>query len=410
MAGRFDLLRSNKAKDEQSAGGEDPRSTGAEIAPAAEEAPPPVAAQDLTEKAVDLAAAETEWKAEADERLAEAKATWQREADERLSSLEAEWQAEKEGRLAATKVERQAEADDRLAAAETEWKAEADRRFAFVAAAEAEWQAEADERLAEAKAARQREADERLAESKAAWQLKADERFASARTKWEQDAFERLSSLGAEWKAEADNRLAAARTEWQAEADKDLSAARTGWSQQAAQLHGAADMDQGSNTEAGAASGIGEEFAELFAQHHGVEDQGPEAAKVPQDPSPTDEKTAGVKRVFGRPWMWATAAAIVLGLVFAPSLTPVLDTVKSKLVPKEPPVAATEVLYVDTDIANIREKASTNSRIVSRVEYASKVTEVQRKGQWVKVITDGGKKPVGWIHASLLTTGKSQRR
>ncbi|MCH7544685.1 MAG: SH3 domain-containing protein [Proteobacteria bacterium] len=148
----------------------------------------------------------------------------------------------------------------------------------------------------------------------------------------------------------------------------------------------------------------------MFAQQPGLEDQVPEAANVTHDPDRTDEKTAGVKRMFGRPWMWATAAAIGVGLVFASSLTPILDTVKSKLVPKEPPVAATEVLYVETDIANIREKASTNSRIVSRVAYASKVTGVQRRGPWVKVITDGGKEPVGWIHASLLTPRKSQRR
>ncbi len=141
-----------------------------------------------------------------------------------------------------------------------------------------------------------------------------------------------------------------------------------------------------------------------------MEDQGPETANVQQDPNRTDEKTVDKKRMLGRPWMWATAASIVLGLVFASSLTPVLDTVKSKLEPKEPPVADTEILYVGTDVAIIREKASTNSRIISRVAYASKVTGVQRNGQWVKVITDGGKKPVGWIHASLLTPRKTRRR
>ncbi|MCH9051059.1 MAG: SH3 domain-containing protein, partial [Proteobacteria bacterium] len=308
---------------------------------------------------------------------AEAKATWRLKADERLSSLEAERQAETEGRLAATKAERQAEAEARLTAAEAEWRAAAEKR---------------------------------LAEATAAWQLKADERFASARTKWEQDAFERLSSLGAEWKAEADDRLALARAEWQAEADKDLAAARSGWPQQAARRHGAADRVEGGNAEGGAASGIAEEFAELFAQHQGVEDRRPEAANVEPDPKRTDEKTADVKRAFGHPWRWAAAASIALGLFFAPSLTPVLDTMKSILGPKEPPVAETVILYVETDIANIREKASTNSRIVSRVTFASKLTAIKRKGDWVRVITDGGKEPVGWIHASLLTPRRSQRR
>ncbi len=415
MAGRFGLLRPNKAKDEQTAANKRLRRLIAkdeDCEPEEEEhSAADVAAGNRAERQAEtegrlaatkakreaeaddrLTAAEAEWQAEADrrlaeataagqqeadERLAETKAAWQREAEERLSSLDAERQTETEGRLAATKAEREAEADGRLAAAEAEWQAEADRR---------------------------------LAEAKAAWQLKADERFASARTKWEQDAFERLSSLGAEWKAEADNRLAAARAEWQAEADKDLAAARTGWSQQAARRHGAADRVQGGDAEVGAASGIGEEFAELFAHQEDVEDQGPEAANVQQDPDRTDEKTAGVKRLFGRPWMWATAASIVLGLVFASSLTPVLDTVKSTFEPKAPPVAENEILYVGTDVANIREKASTNSRIISRVAFASKLTAVKRKGNWVKVITDGGKEPVGWIHASLLAPRKSQRR
>ncbi len=330
-----------------------------------------------------------------DERLAEAKAAWQRKPEERLSSLDVERHIETEGRLAATKAKREAEADDCLATAEAEWQAEADRRLAFVAAAEAECQMEADRRLVEAKVA---------------WQRKADERFASARAKWEQDAFERLSSLGAEWKAEADNRLAVARAEWQAEADKDLAAARTEWSQQASRRPDAADRVQRAGDDKGTASSIGEEFAELFAQQQGVEDQGPEAAIAQQDPNGPDETAAGMKRMLGRPWMWGAAASVVLGLYFAPSLAPVLDTLKSNFESKAPPVAEKEILYVRTDVANIREKASTNSRIVSRVAFASKLTGVKRKGSWVKVIIDGGKEPVGWIQAFLLAPRKSQRR
>jgi hypothetical protein len=341
MAGRFGLLRSNKAKDE---------------------------------------------------RLAEAKAAWQLKPVEHLSSLDVERHIETEGRLAATKAKREAEADDRLAAAEAEWQAEADRR------------------LAEARGTWQREADERLTEAKATWQRKADERFASARAKWEQNALERLSSLGAEWKAEADNRLAVARAEWQAEADKDLAAARTEWSQQVARRPDAADTVQRASDEKGTASSIGGEFAELFAQQQGVEDQGPEAANAQQDPNGPDETAAGMKRMLGRTWMWGAAASVVLGLYFAPSLAPVLDTLESNFESKAPPVAEKEFFYVVTDVANIREKASTNSRIVSRVAFASKLTGVKRKGRWVKVIIDGGKEPVGWIHAFLLAPRKSQRR
>jgi uncharacterized protein YgiM (DUF1202 family) len=119
-----------------------------------------------------------------------------------------------------------------------------------------------------------------------------------------------------------------------------------------------------------------------------------------------DEKQAdeeeGKDGKYGRPWMWAAAATIVVGLFLGPSLMPVLDGVKARFKPKETYLVREEVWIVETDMANIREKASSNSRIIARVAYNSRVTGVKRKGSWVRVITDGARKPVGWIHSSLL--------
>jgi uncharacterized protein YgiM (DUF1202 family) len=157
---------------------------------------------------------------------------------------------------------------------------------------------------------------------------------------------------------------------------------------------------------------LGDEFAELFTQRRAVrmqrhtgagEDEGSEAAnddrKGDKDEKQADEEE-GKGGKYGRPWMWA--AAIVVGLFFGPSLMPVLDGVKAKFNPKETYLAQEEALIVESDMANIREKASSNSRIVARVAYTSRVTGIERKGSWVRVITDGARKPVGWIHSSLL--------
>ena len=160
---------------------------------------------------------------------------------------------------------------------------------------------------------------------------------------------------------------------------------------------------------------LADEFAELFARQHTAqmdaptrvgEDEDPEAAnddqKGDKDEKQAVEEEEGKGGNYGRPWMWAAAAAIVVGLFFGPSFMPLLDGVKAKFNPKETYLAQEEALIVETDMANIREKASSNSRIIARVAYNSRVTGVKRKGSWVRVITDGARKPVGWIHSSLL--------
>ena len=212
--------------------------------------------------------------------------------------------------------------------------------------------------------------------------------------------------------AEAERQLATAEAEWRAE---QVSAAVHARSVEQTDRHpGAVGGGGEADAEEGAGSNMAAEFAELFAQQRtgqteehtrAGEDEGPEAANDDQK-GDKDEKQAdeeeGKGGKYGRPWMWAAAAAIVVGLFFGPSLMPVLDGVKARFKPKETYLAREEVWIVESDMANIREKASSNSRIIARVAYNSRVTGVKRKGSWVRVITDGARKPVGWIHSSLL--------
>ncbi|MCH9051074.1 MAG: SH3 domain-containing protein [Proteobacteria bacterium] len=241
---------------------------------------------------------------------------------------------------------------------------------------------------------------------KANWRTKTDKAVDDAKTKGERQAETRLSAAEAELTAEAERQLATAEAELRAEAEQVSAAAH-------AQSVEQTDRHPGAVGE-GAESNMADEFAELFAQQRAGqterhtragEDEGPEAAnddhKGDKDEKQADEEE-GKGGKYGRPWMWAAAATIVVGLFLGPSLMPVLDGVKSKFKPKETLIVQEEVLIVETDMANIRGEASSNSRIIARVAYNSKVTGIKRKGSWVRVITDGAKKPVGWIHSSLL--------
>ena len=242
---------------------------------------------------------------------------------------------------------------------------------------------------------------------KAKWRIKTDRAVDDAKTKEERQAEARLSTAEAELTAEAERQPATVEAERRAQAEQ-VSAA--------AQSVGQTDRHPGAvGGGEGAGWNMGDEFAELFAQqrvvqkerHTGAgEDEGGEAAnddrKGEKDEKQADEEEEGKGGKYGRPWMWAAAATIVVGLFLGPSLMPVLDGVKARFKPKETFIVQEEVWIVESDMANIREKASSNSRIIARVAYNSKVTGIKRKGSWVRVITDGAKKPVGWIHSSLL--------
>ncbi len=338
---------------------------------------------------------------------------------ERMAALEAEWRAQHNQRLARTEAEWRIKTDKGVDDAKTKGEREAETRLA---AAKADWQAEVEKRLAEARAGWEQEAEKQLSATEAEWQAEAEKRLAEAKAGWEQEAERQLSAAEAEWRAEADKRQGSVKADRQAEEEERLSAAEAEWQAEAEQVSAAAhaqsveqpDRHPGAVGE-GAESNMADEFAELFAQQRtgqterhtrAGEDEGPEAAnddqKGDKDEKQADEEEEGKGGKYGRPWMWAAVATIVVGLFLGPSLMPVLDGVKARFKLKETYIAQEEVLIVESDIANIREKAYSNSRIIARVAYNSRVTGIKRKGGWVRVITDGARKPVGWIHSSLL--------
>ena len=250
---------------------------------------------------------------------------------------------------------------------------------------------------------------------KAEWRIKTDKGVDDAKTKWERQAETRLSAAEAELTAEAERQLVTAEAERRTQAEQVSAAAHAQSVEQTDRHRGAVSGAEEAGADVGAESNMADEFAELFAQQRtvqterhtrAVEDECPEAAnddqKGDKDEKQADEEEEGKGGKYGRPWMWAAAATIAVGLFLGPSLMPVLDGVKAKFKPKEALTVQEEVLYVETDMANIREKASSNSRIIARVAYNSRVTGIKRKGSWVRVITDGARKPVGWIHSSLL--------
>lgn len=67
-------------------------------------------------------------------------------------------------------------------------------------------------------------------------------------------------------------------------------------------------------------------------------------------------------------------------------------------------VYAVQVAYPKNDSVRIREKASTDSAIVTNISNDDKVTVLSQEGDWYKVEAEkGGKKYVGFIRGDLLT-------
>jgi N-acetylmuramoyl-L-alanine amidase len=61
---------------------------------------------------------------------------------------------------------------------------------------------------------------------------------------------------------------------------------------------------------------------------------------------------------------------------------------------------STDRVEVIRPTANIRESATTDSRIVGTARQGDKLTVVERQGTWYQVKTKDGK--TGWVYASLV--------
>ncbi len=61
-----------------------------------------------------------------------------------------------------------------------------------------------------------------------------------------------------------------------------------------------------------------------------------------------------------------------------------------------------DILYVQSDVVNMREAPSTTSEIVLKLQKGHKLVEFQRKGEWVQVGAARTEGKTGWIHSSLI--------
>lgn len=61
-----------------------------------------------------------------------------------------------------------------------------------------------------------------------------------------------------------------------------------------------------------------------------------------------------------------------------------------------------DILYVQVDVANLRQGDSLKQPVVSWLKKGNKVIEIQRKGEWVEVVVDWTEGQTGWIHSSII--------
>jgi anti-sigma-K factor RskA len=158
------------------------------------------------------------------------------------------------------------------------------------------------------------------------------------------------------WKRQEEARLAAAASEWDAELEKYLM----------------------------------EAAPELLEGHR-------QWAKKSRRPAPEQNRQ---RQESHAAWKWLAAAVVAFALVFGtgfylfPTGTPVADQASV--------ADSGESLVIKADVANVRGKASIDSPIVAKATRDTKVTELLRDGEWVKVIIPGAGVEDAWIHSSLL--------
>lgn len=85
-----------------------------------------------------------------------------------------------------------------------------------------------------------------------------------------------------------------------------------------------------------------------------------------------------------KPWAGALALLMILGAPATPDATP------------------GQILYVKSEIANVRKAPSLNARIVKRLRQGHKVIEFERRRRWVRVGMFDTSGRIGWIHGALL--------
>lgn len=61
-----------------------------------------------------------------------------------------------------------------------------------------------------------------------------------------------------------------------------------------------------------------------------------------------------------------------------------------------------DILYIQVNVANLRQGESLKQPVISWLKKGHKVMEIQRKGEWVEVVTDWTEGQTGWIHSSII--------
>lgn len=85
-----------------------------------------------------------------------------------------------------------------------------------------------------------------------------------------------------------------------------------------------------------------------------------------------------------KPWAAVLALWMILGAPATPDATP------------------GQILYVKSEIANVRKTPSRKARVVKRLRQGHKVIEFERRRRWVRVGMFDTSGRVGWIHGALL--------
>lgn len=80
--------------------------------------------------------------------------------------------------------------------------------------------------------------------------------------------------------------------------------------------------------------------------------------------------------------------------------------IRNDLIRETPPiipfVKTNRVVYVDTNVANVRESATTDSAVVVQIRRDQRLTELKTNGTWSEIkLSDG---TTGYVHGELLTT------
>ena len=69
----------------------------------------------------------------------------------------------------------------------------------------------------------------------------------------------------------------------------------------------------------------------------------------------------------------------------------------------QPQVESENLLYVDSELVNLRDGPGTNFEILSQVERGDELAEVERRGSWINVTaTESG--ATGWIFGRLVSS------